>query len=438
MLLLAWKNLWRNRRRSIITLVSIVFASALITLSRFFTYGTHEETLQQALGLNTGYVQVAAYGWPVEKTLDRALDVDERLLEKISSVEGVEVLSPRIESAALAAFGSSSRFVTIMAAMPERERGVTRLQKRIVKGEFLHDSTEEAVRESNGISVYEAVAGHTLVREMGLEPGDEFALTTTQFDGSIGAILVQLRGVLKADDKLIDENGIYISLAAGKRLFAPSVGAAEGIERYTSIAIGVENHKTGQRVYKHLSKIFPEPEGEEGIAPEQSDIYDPVAYSWREINQAVVQYIVLDQLGLEFFLVFVILILAFGVLNTVEMSLYERRKEFGVLLAIGMHHRELYLTLFYEVTIILLLGMSMGTILGTLGSYYLQYHPIVLTGENAEVMVQAGAAPVMRAIVTWQEMYIAWLSLMLPALLFSWLGIRRVTRLQPAQIINTL
>ena len=173
MLKFAYRNLRRNSRRSYITLVSIIFAAMLINFFRFLAYGIHQENIRQAVSLTTGFVQVAAFGWAENRPLQRALDVNSQLLEKIQ-VQGVKMISPRIEAGALLSFKTNSRFVRVLAADPEKEREVTNLENTISNGRIFSSTVKQETKQPN---IYEMVAGERLARRLGLQIGDTAALS---------------------------------------------------------------------------------------------------------------------------------------------------------------------------------------------------------------------------------------------------------------------
>lgn len=435
MLQFALRNLLRNRRRSLITLLSIVFAALLTSFARFLTYGMAQETFNQVLGISTGYLQIAAFGWEETRSIERALDWSAELDQKIR-ISGVKEVSPHIEAAALLSAGEESRFVRVVAFDPDRERSVTSLHRKLRAGDYISREGVSRVVQVVGQTprpVYQAMIGHRMASDLHLQIGQSITLVGSHFDGSVGAIEADVVGLLRADYALIDSETVFLSLPAGEALFAPG---DEKPVRYTNLAIGVENSRQADRIIKDLSLIFPEPAGESD--PEHSSNYSPVVLSWEVLNQDLVQMFLIKKAGVEFMLVFLMLVMAFGVLATVEMSLQERTREFGILLAIGTPPVRLVSQTMIEVAVVLVLGSALGLVLGCSAGYYLETHPIQLTGALAQAMVDVGRIPFVSAVVDVSTIWVSLLTIMLPSAMLSYLAVRRIPKMNPVQAIQTL
>jgi len=348
----AYRNVWRNKRRTIITLVTVTLGTSFILMMRFFSYGSHEETIKNAVSLSSGYVQIAANGWLENKPLERALDVDSSLVHLVGS----------------------------------------------------------------------------------------------QFDGSIGAIPVRITGIYLAHDTALDNSTLFTSLEGGEELYALSASLAQeerggrdpSLSRYTSLVLGVNNYRDAESLVEKLKEIFPTPPLADGESRENSLNYDPVVHSYGELIPGIIQLMLLDQISGEITLAFLIIIVAFGVLNTVQMSLHERYKEFGIMMAIGTRPGYIMRMVLLETFFIVLPGILLGTIIGVGFGTYFHIHPIVFTGGDAKMMTDMGFSPVMPALVDISELGIGILSIGLPSLVFAMLSVLRISRLRPVEAISTM
>jgi len=336
LLRLALRNLFRNRRRTIIALVSISLSVALTSLMRFLTFGVHQENIEQVVELSTGYMQVAAYGWlESRRQLDRAVDYTEELQQKLKH-PAIKHVSPRIESGALIAFRENSAFVQVHGASPDQEKKVTNVHEYVVEGQYLEGGLKQEPRERNQAvdqtPVYDIMIGHRLASNLEVSLGDEVSIVGTRFDGSTGAILGQVQGIIKTGNPGLDGSKVWTDLTAARQLFAPD-DPERDLRRYTSIVLGSSSALEAKDQYQDLKELFPRPETE--LEPEFARNYEPVLHLWDELNQDLVQYLLLDRIGNEVTMSFLILIMAAGVMTTVEMALHERRREFGILMAIG-------------------------------------------------------------------------------------------------------
>ncbi|MCB1168787.1 MAG: ABC transporter permease [Leptospiraceae bacterium] len=431
---LAFRNLFRNKRRTTITLVSIAFSVALTSFMRFLTFGTHQENIDQMVGLTTGYIQVAGYGWiESRRRLERAVDYTEELQQKLKHPD-ILAISPRIEAGALVARKEHSAFVRVQGANPEKEKHVTSLYRRVKEGEYL-ESGFVAAKNKDGVLIHQAIIGQRLATNLEAEVGSVISIVGSRFDGSTGAALARVVGIVNTGNPELDGTYLWTDLETARILFAPD-SQDQGLRRYTSIALATENPLIAEDVYDDLKDRFPTPVTE--LPPEHSRVYDPVVLFWDDLNQDLVQYLLLDQIGNEITLMFLILIMASGVMTTVEMSLHERQREFGILMAIGTRGAHLIKVVMLEVFLLLLFGILPGLIIGMAGGYYLQFNPIDISGDLGKAMQEMGSVVTVRAIVNFQETYIAILSLMIPSLALSYLAVRKIPRLHPVEVIGTL
>ena len=431
MLRTALRNISRNQRRTIVTTISVVLATFLVCSLRFLGYGMHQQMVWQTAGILSGYAQISAHGWLESGSIERALDVPDSLLKRITAMPGVMRVAPRIEGPALVAVRSESRFVKVTALDPVLERGVTGIATRIVSGRYLSG----AVHVDRDGDVRQAVLGEGLAKLLGLSLGDTFFLITTQFDGSVGAARAALVGVFRTHNAELDYGRVLVGLETGRELYAPD-GTDGKPKRYTSLLLGVRTQRSAEELLSRLKAAFPVPK-EPGIPAEESQSFVPVAHGWEELNPDLVQMMALDQLGNEMWIAFLILIMAFGILNSVHMSINERTREFGVLLAIGFRPHRLLLLVILETLLVLIQAAFVGTLLGIAGAAYLQANPIPLTGEMASYFEGFGFQPVVQSVVDLGELSVALISLFLPALGFVYFGARRVLKLEPAKILRT-
>lgn len=472
---IAFRNLLRNRLRTSVTLVTVILGAALICFLRFIGYGMHQHMVWNIAGISTGYIRIAANGWLENRDLERALDVNPRLVEKLQRTPGVTRITPRIEGMALVGHRSHSRFVSVTALRPERERMIITLPRTVIRGNFLQDEktpipgfpgtgivksgirpsatprTEipapgfgpdhrlqsAAKASSGGIPRYQALIGDRLASYLKADLNSELSLVGAQFDGSTGAILLRVMGIFRTRDAMLDGHQIFLRLQGGRALFAPD-SPEENTIRYTSLLLEIPNQREALRVTDRLRRQFPLPPVEAGLSREDSDDYSPVVHDWRELNPALVQMTELDQAGNEIWIALLVVIMSFSVLNNVQSAINERRREYGMLMAIGCSPLRLVITTLYETLLILLPGMLIGCLLGIGGSLYLQSNPIPLTGEQAEAMMDWGFTPVITAVADPGELRIALVSLFLPSFLFSLIAARRIFRLNPVEVINTM
>lgn len=425
MILFAMKNVFRNRRRTAISLFLVISGTFLLSAMRFFAYGIQQDAISQAIRLDSGFLEVAGYGWKERASLYRVLEVEKGFLERVS-VAGVNAISPRIRSGALLSYKDKTRFISVLAADPAREKEITTLHSTVKEG---------ALPVSTG-KVHGAMMGYRMARSLGIKIGETFYLVSSQVDGSMGAIAVQLSGIYRANQSHLDTSRVVLSLEAGEELFGTRI---EDRIYYTSLALGVKDYRAADRVKKTLLNLFPPPVPPAGVRPENSEIYDPVVLDWKELNPGVMEMLDLTQMKMDVYLFFFAVSISFGVLNTVQMSIQERVKEFGVLIAIGTGKRRMMSLISWEIFFLIVPGVLAGIFLAAGVSAYFHYNPIDISGTTIGDLYEGmGIMARLRPIIGLGEFWKTSLALIIPAFMMGLFAARRVLKLDPSRAINII
>ena len=198
---LAWRNIWRNKRRSFITIGSITFAVLLACVMRSMQLGSYERMIENAARFYTGYIQLHENGYWEEKTIDRSFDFDPALLEMVEQTDGVDLGVPRVESFALAAYGTKTKGSMVLGMDPSKEDGLTRIKEKLVEGEYL-------TNDDNGVLIAEGLAKYL---KIGI--GDTLVLLGQGYHGSNAAGLFPVKGIAKFPVPTQNDQTIYLSLS---------------------------------------------------------------------------------------------------------------------------------------------------------------------------------------------------------------------------------
>ncbi|MAW84375.1 MAG: transporter, partial [Crocinitomicaceae bacterium] len=134
---LAWRNIWRNKKRSIITITAIVIAVFLAVVMRSLQLGMYDNMIQNIVGSYSGHIQIHSNGYWEEQTIDNAFEYNESLIEKIESNKGIDHTTKRLQSGCLSSYKDLSKFVFVNGIEPDKEQLMTDWNKRLVDGELL-------------------------------------------------------------------------------------------------------------------------------------------------------------------------------------------------------------------------------------------------------------------------------------------------------------
>ncbi|MFW5774825.1 MAG: ABC transporter permease [Chitinivibrionales bacterium] len=363
---LAWRNLWRNKRRTVITMASVYFAVILVLFTRSMQLGTYEHIINNTLKLYTGYIQVHGAGYWDHRSLENSMSLGDTIIDSIEGMKAVTHVVPRLESFALASSGEQTRGAMVMGIDPQKENAMAELARRIENGEYL-DSGDAG-----------ALVGTDLAENLQVGVGDTIVLLGQGYYGVSAAGKYAVSGIIDMPEGTFDAGVIYLSLTEAQWLYA-----AEG--RLTSLAIMVSGPEQMAETMEMVGALV------------DTSTYEVMG--WREMVPELVQSIELDNVSGLIMLGILYLVIGFGVFGTVMMMVAERRRESAVLVAAGMRRSRLSLLVFLETLII---GIA-GTIAGALSAWpillYMRANPIVLSGSAAQAMREYGYDPLIPFLV---------------------------------------
>jgi len=364
---IAWRNIWRNRKRTYITISSVLLAVILAVFTRSFQEGTYAKMIENAVGQFTGYVQVHQKDYWEDKTLDNGITVNDSLIQSILSVSNVDGVNLRLESFSLAAFGSNTKGTLIMGIQPDIEDKMLKLTPKMIKGAYLTKSDRSVIIGSRLAEYLKITVNDTLVL-MGQGHWGQSA---------IGAF--RIKGIIKMPAPNIDKQIIFMPLALAQEYFSFENGV-------TSIVINTpDGSETNTIVAEINAKI---------------DSSQYKAIDWREMSPELLQQIQSDKISGIFMIGILYMIIAFGVFGTVLMMAEERKKEFAIMVAIGVQKTKLLKQTFYETLFMNSIGIFIGIVFTIPLVIYYNHHPIVMSGEAAQSIEKFGIEPVLPTILS--------------------------------------
>jgi ABC-type lipoprotein release transport system permease subunit len=375
---MAWRNIWRNPRRSLITLCAMTFSLTLMIVATNVVEGMNRQMVGYAADRSLGHVQAHAMGYYKDRGLHDTLPLS--ILTRFS--EGEFLAAPRAYAFGLASLGEHSAGVLIRGIDPQQEREVTELWKHMLQGRYLLHGEGKAV-----------ILGRKIAKTLNARPGSEIALITQAVDGSLGNDLYQVVGVLKTLDEKTDRSTVIMSLTDFAELLVLPDRIHEVAVR-TPNAMDVESYKP--RVLSLL----------EGTGCE--------VRTWKEIAPALKDALAMNEAWTTIMLVIVFSIGSLGILNTMLMAVFERMYELGLMLAVGLKPGRLVRLILMETLMLAGISEVLGISLGLLWSWRLVVKGWDLTGLFGEGFEFTGFAyeNVLRAAI-WPEGMLRCIGIML-------------------------
>jgi putative ABC transport system permease protein len=358
---MAWRNVWRNPRRTILTISAIIFASTLLIFMLSFQLGSYGTMINASVRIHTGHLQVQAEGYQDKKSMRLVVPDPSAVGELMQGVPEVEAYTFRANAFSLASSKERTYGALVIGMDPVRESQVSTLKQLIRQGDYL------AEPDTN-----QALVGELLARNLRAGIGDEVTILGQGRDGSIAATVVQVKGIYTSGMEDFDRSSIHVPLKLFQDVYAMR-GAVHEV-----VAVGT--------ALKHVSDMKKAIQGGLKKLEQKNPL---VALDWDELMPGLLQAIKLDLVSGIIFWFLLIVVVAFSILNTFLMAIFERTREFGVLMAIGTSPGRLTRLLLIESAAMTVIGIFIGTLFGCLLTWYFQVHGIDLGGAS-ELMRQYG------------------------------------------------
>ena len=367
---IAWRNIYRNKKRTLITVTSIFAALFLIILMRALQFGFYDNIIKTVVESYAGYVEVHAEGYWDNQSLDNSMEVDQKLINDISSVEGVENIVQRLQTFSLISMGEKTKGGVINGVDISDEQKITDWNKKMVSGSF--DLGENEIIVGKGIAEY-----------FDIRENDTLILYGQGYRGMMAAGKYSVKGVIDLKNPDLNKLGIFMTIESARNYVSSE-------EISTHIIIDKEQYYDEEKIVKDLSQILSK---------------DYEIMTWKKTLPEIEQTITADNAGGLIMAFILYIIVVFGMFGTVLMMTEERKYEFGVLISIGMSRIRLFRIILIETIILSMIGVLLAIILTYPISYYFNLNPIdmaVLMGEGADQMMEdLGFSPLAPMSISW-------------------------------------
>lgn len=362
---LAWRNVQRNRRRSVITISAISIGLAALTFLWAFIDGMNQQMVENTTRYLASDIQIHLGGYHADPTLDLTIENSDALLERVGRDAHVAAATLRLEAKALASQADKSRGVMVIGVTPDTEVNVTKISRALVQGASL-------ANDASGVLI-----GEQLAESLGVTVGRELVLVGQAYDGSIASGRFPVRGIFRTKIDELDGFVVLMPLPMVRELFVAPGGA-------TAIAVRLKDRAQLEPARAMLGATLGsryEVVGWPTLLPMVS-----VSVRYHEVTGSVVLAI--------FFIV-----VAAGVANPVLMAVLERTREFGIMLGIGTSPFRLLRLVVYEAILLGLFGLLFGNVIGLAIAGYFSRRGIDLTAFESGLRAMPGLTGIIYPVV---------------------------------------
>ena len=359
MLKLAWRNIWRNKGRSVITIAAVMFCVIFAVVLRSFQVGVWENMIHEIVGNNFGYLQIHEDGFWADQSLDRTMDLGTVNSEELLAVDGVDRLIPRMESFSLLYHGSNTKGSLVMGIDPAVELPGLQLEDILLEGRSFS-------RDDSVIVVSEGLAKYFNV---GL--GDTLLFMGQGYHGATAYGAFPIGGIARMTNPELNKQLVLMPLQKAQYMYNCS-------DRATTLVVAVDKDSNYEAVGAALKSS-----GAEGLE----------VLEWKELFPEIIQTIEVDMAGGRIFVTILYFIISFVLLGTVIMMVAERQREFGILVSIGMKKTKLAFVTLLENIMLIMGGAIVGMAVVKPVQFYFKYNPIDLSGQMKEAIEQYNFEP---------------------------------------------
>ena len=402
---LAWLNIWRNKRRTLITTASVFFAVLLAVATRSMTDGIYVNMIHNVVSYSSGYLQIHQKGYWDEQSIDNTFEENKELTQSLLDNQDIQHIMPRLETFALASYAEKTKGVLILGIDPEKEKEVNKLHEKVVEGNYIETINDNAV-----------VIGEGLASQLKLKANDTIVLLGQGYHASSAAGKYRVKGIIKLGSPELNNNIVYMPIQR-----AQSMHGAEN--RLTAISIMLDKSSSIETLKSSLEKEI------------DTDTYEIM--SWKEMMPEMDQFITADSTGHYIIIGVLYLIISFGLFGTLMMMTFERSREFGILIAIGMKKRYLAVILLLESLMISLIGCLAGILGGILIVQWFTKYPVHFTGELQEIYENYGIEPIIYFSSDEKIFITQTLIVLLLSTILTFYPCFKVMKLKPIEAINS-
>jgi putative ABC transport system permease protein len=350
---MAWRNLWRHKRRTLLTALAMAVVITMTTSMSALTNGIIQMWKEAAIDRQTGHIQIHHPDYPDSFSPYDSVPSGEALVETLRAFPHVAQATARVRSFGLfandAGEGASGSLIGVDF---QAEAALTRLDERITAGVWLPGEGQGTV-----------LAGHDLAQTLGLSVGSELLVVTQDLNGSMGNGLFTVRGIYQSGN-VISDKGAMFSIGDAQYLMAMDTGVHE-------VVVVTDDH--------------------DGIGAVQAAIEAEVpnlsVRAWWQVMPEMAEMMQLNDNIMGFFMFLILMVAAFGVINTLFMSVYERTRELGVAKALGMRPRQIVGLVLAESLLLALVSGAIGIVAAGLITW-----PLATRGLNLGMSEDQGFA----------------------------------------------
>ena len=326
---IAWRNVWRNKIRSGVVIISIVLGIWAGLFVMAMTLGLNEQRMNGAISTYLSHIQVHDTQYSKEQNINYYIQNKEKILNKIESDNNIKAYAKRTIVTAMAANSNGSYGVQIVGINPAEEKKLTSISDKLIEGTYLNKFKRNPI-----------IIGNALADKLNLNLRSKIVITLQDINSNIVSTSFRVEGIFRTSSSMFDEATLFVKMDDLEQI----TGLSGQIHEIAILANSINN---ADKIKSDLSKKIGENKAETW-----SDIAPELGYA----NEMMSRFIYI-------FMGIIFLALAFSIINTMLMAVLERRKELGMLMSVGMNKSRIFSMITLETLFISALATPIGMLL---------------------------------------------------------------------------
>jgi putative ABC transport system permease protein len=399
---ISWRNVWRNKTRSFVIILAIAFGLWGGIFSTSIFTALIQQQFDSSIKNQISHIQIHHPEFLKDRNTTQVISHSAQVEMFLENDPRVSAFAPRTLSSGMLASASMTSGVEIFGIDPVREHATREFENNIIEGEYLDTDLRNAI-----------LVGARLAEKMRLEPGNRVVITFQDSHGEITAAAFRVAGIYRTANTSLDERNVYIRRADMEKLMGQ-----EGLTN--EIAILLHDIEEVSPMMDLLQQEFPE----------------NTIRSWSEISPELSFMSEMSGMMMMILVGIILLALAFGLLNTMLMTIFERTRELGVLMSVGMNKARVFSMIIFETTFITLTGAAAGVLIGSATIWITSGTGIDFTSVGGDTLSDFGFDAVVYP--TLETSFFGYLAVMVlvTALLSSIYPAWKALKLNPAEAVR--
>ncbi|MGZ5243152.1 MAG: ABC transporter permease [Bacteroidia bacterium] len=398
---LAWRNVWRNKVRSAVIIAAVAFGMWAAIFILAYNYGMVEQRISTVINNEISHIQLHNKEFRKDYDIKYAIPQSDKVINNIRKINGVKAVSGRLIVKGMIANASGSAGVQINGVEPKIEKTITNINKKIREGEFFPAGKKNQV-----------VIGEKLAKKMNLKLKSKVVISFQEKGADLASGAFRVCGIFKTQKTPFDESNIFIRM--------DEINALNQSENEaTEFAVLLQSNDLVEPVKKQLQAMYKDLE----------------IKTWMEISPEMELTVSSLDMSLNIFVGIILLALAFGIINTMLMSILERRQELGMMMALGMNRFRVFRMIMLETVFLVLSACPFGIVLALLTIAYFGNKGIDLS-RFSEALENFGYDAIIYPAIRLPQLLRVLIMVIITALISSLFPARRALKLNPAEAIK--